>query len=198
MTIWAMEGQEGAPVGYVPDEKLSKAMTICGMQPISVREALQTAVMGVLDMQIGTPSAAKVEKKRQSIPDVVFWSWIAIFSRRATLTAIALGCEQEEFWPCRFQSNPKEEFFFHLPLKVFDIVDVDKSTFKHILPVTPPIPMFMDALVTNPLPDHLPPCFRAKIPGTRSVYSELLVRDEFRNAWDQNALRGAVFRQLTT
>jgi hypothetical protein len=198
MTIWAMEGQEGALVAYVPDRKLSKAMAFCGVQPIAVREVFKTARVGIFDLQLGMPSALKVESKSQSIPDIVFWSWIAIFSRRATLIAITLGCEQEEFWPCRFQSNPKEEFFFHLPIKAFDVVDIDKSMFRQILPVTPPIPMFMDSLVTKPLPDNLPPCFRAEIPRAKSVFSELLVRDEFKDAWDQQLLRGAVYRQLST
>ncbi len=198
MTIWAMRGQEGSLVGFVPDERLAKAITTCGMNPIAVREVLRAAGMEIFDMQIAEPSATRVEMNRQSIPDLVIWSWIAIFSQRAASTAVELGCEAGEFWPCRFQSNPEEEFFFHLPLKVFDIVDVKRSTFRHILPVDPPIPMFIEALVTKQLPDELPPCFRAETPGTTIVFSELFVRDDFRLAWDRNAFRGAVFRRLST
>jgi hypothetical protein len=197
MKFWEMSGQEGALVGFVPDEKLSMAMTHCGINPVAVRNALHLAKADPVDMQLGEHSAATVRKEKQVIPDLVFWSWIAIFSDRATTTAIEFDCEPDEFWPCRFQSNPGEQFFFHLPTRCFDIVDIEKSAFRQILPLNPPIPMFIERLAVKQFPDHLPPCFRAKIPRTKQVFSELLIRDDFKLAWEQRAFRGAKFRQLS-
>jgi len=194
--IWEMNPEEGSLVGTMPDELL-KTLVRCG-SPAEERKALHAAGASVVHMQLAKPSAATVENTRQSLPDLVIWSSIRIFSRRAVSAAIEYGCESEEFWPCRFQSNPEEEFFLHLPVKVFDIVDVDKSTFKHILPLNPPIPMFIEKLVTKPLPEHLTPIFRAERPGTVQVFSELFVRDDFKLAWNRNAFAGAVFRLLST
>lgn len=197
MTIWAMDAREEALVGFVPDEQLAKAITAGGMHPVAVRKVLLAAGVSVIDMQIAKPLGTKVETGRQSIPDLVMWSWIAIFSRRAASAAMELGCEKEEFWPCRFQSNPDEEFFFHLPLKVFDVVDVNRSTFQHFLPLDPPVPIFIETLVEKQLSGELPPCFRAETPGTTIVFGELLVRDDFRLAWERNTFSGATFRPLS-
>ena len=197
MTLWDMSSEEGALVGYVPDEKLSMAMSLCGISPDAVRSALSVANVDIVDMQLAKPLAATVEKERQIVPDIVFWSWIAIFSDRAASDAIKIGCELDEFWPCRFQSNPGEKFYFHLPKKRFDIVDVEKTSFRQILPLDPPIPMFIELLVTKQLPNYLPPCFRADVPRTNQVFSELFVRDDFKLVWDQKGFNGAKFRQLT-
>lgn len=204
MKIWALEpSRKGAFCGYIPDKELSMALVVHGgLDPAAVRDVLRSAKADIVDMQLARPTAAKVVTSRQSIPDLVIWSWIAVFSKRAVATAIECGCGEDEFWPCRFQSNPDEEFFLHLPMKVFDIVDIDKSTFKHFLPVDPPLPMFIEKLVTKRLPCDLPPCFRANRPGRALVrrphiFHELLVREEFKLAWSRNALRGVDFRLLT-
>jgi len=173
------------------------AMTLCGINPGAVRGALGVANVNTVDMQLGKPSAATVEKERQIVPDIVFWSWIAIFSDRAASAAIKFGCEPDEFWQCHFQSNPGEKFFFHLPTKSFDVVDIEKSSFRQSLPIDPRIPMFIELLVTKQLPNYLPPCFRADIPRTKQVFSELFVREDFKLAWDRKGFNGAKFRQLT-
>ena len=198
MKIWEITAQEGSLIGYLPDKLLSKALILCG-SPAAERKALHTAGASVVQMQVAKPTAATVEKNRQSIPDfLISWAGMATFSQRAASAAIRYGCESEEFWPCRFQSNPDEEFFLHLPVKTFDIVDVDKTTFKQILPLNPPLPMFIENLVTKTLPEHLPPFFRAERPGTDQVFSELFVRDDFKLAWQRNAFSGADFRLLST
>ncbi|HKD20540.1 MAG TPA: hypothetical protein VKB71_00945 [Rhizomicrobium sp.] len=197
MKIWEITAQEGSLIGYLPDKLLSKALILCG-SPAAERKALHTARASVVQMQLAKPTADTVEKNRQSIPDFLIGWMFAIFSERAASAAIRYGCESEEFWPCRFQSNPDEEFFLHLPVKAFDIVDVDKTTFKSILPLDPPLPLFIENLVTKPLPAHLPPCFRAERPGTDHVFSELFIRDDFKLAWQRNAFSGADFRLLST
>jgi hypothetical protein len=197
MKLWEMRREEGALIGYVPDEKLSVAITRCGIEPAAVRNALSVANANTVDMQLAKPSAATVQTERQVIPDVVFWSWIAIFSDRAVSTALEFGCEPDEFWPCRFQSNPEQKFFFHLPMKSFDIVDIEKSTFRQILPIDPPIPMFIEMLVTKELPKDLPPCFRADLPRTNLVFSELFACEDFKLSWDHKGFSGAKFRRLS-
>jgi len=149
-------------------------------------------------MQLAKPLGDSVESSKQDIPDFVIWSWLAAFSVRAVSMAIEMGCGTSEFWPCRFLSNPNEKFFFHLPEKMFDIVDVEKSTFRHVLPLNPPVPVFIEHLVTKPVPQHIPPIFRAEIPGRGQVFRELFVRDPFRLAWEKWRFSGATFRQLTT
>lgn len=196
MIFWEMSGEEGALAGFLPDETLSKGLTGCGLDPGAVRNVFDGAKANPVDMQIGKPSAATVEKERQEIPDLVIWSW-PIFSHRAASTAIELGCGPGEFWPCRFQTNPEEKFFFHLPTRNFDIVDIEKSTFLQVLPLDPPIPMFIENLAIKQLPDHLPPCFRVEIPRTGQVFTELFVRDDFKIAWEQKAFRGVTFRRLS-
>ena len=162
-----------------------------------MRNAFSLANAKPVDMQVARPSAATVEREHQEIPDLVIWSWITIFSNRAASTAIELGCEAEEFWPCQFRSNPDERFFFHLPVKTFDIIDIDKSTYRHFLPVEPPIPVFIEQLMLRQSSDHLPPCFRIEIPRTGQVFSELVVREDFKVAWEEKAFRGAEFRRLS-
>jgi hypothetical protein len=198
MKLWQMSGQEGALVGYIPDGELSVALTRCGMNPVAARNELDLAGASPVDMQLGRPLAAAVEKKPQAIPDIMFWSWIAILSERAVAAASELGCGPDEFWPCRFQSNPNDAFFFHLPTSIVDFVDVEQSSFRQILPLDPPIPMFIERLVARPLSDPLPPCFRVRIPRTNQIFSELIVREDFKCAWDRLSLRGAKFRQLSS
>lgn len=197
MIFWEMSKQEGTLVGFIPDETLLRGLTGCGRNPGAVRDALDRARANPVDMQIGKPSAVTVEKERQEIPDLVFWSWIPIFSDRAASAMIELGCETDEFWPCRFQSNPGEKYFFHLPARCFDIIDIDKSTFRHVLPLDPPIPMFIEHLATKQLPDHLPPCFRVEIPRIGQVFSEVFVREDFKIAWERKSFSGAEFRRLS-
>jgi len=197
MILWEMSSDEGMLVGYVPDKSLSKALTLCGINPVAVRKALVAAHARPANMQVVKPSADKVEREPQNIPNIVFWAWIPIFSDTAASAAIELGCESDEFWPCRFQSNPKEKYHIHLPTKTFDIVDVEKSTFRHVLPLNPPVPMYFERLVTRTTLEDVPPCFRANIPGTNQTFPRLLVREDFKLIWEKDRFSGAVFRQLT-
>ena len=115
MTFWEMSAQEGTLIGFIPDETLLKGLTGCGSDLGAIRNVFDQAKASPVDMQLAKPSAATVEKEKQEIPDHVIWSWIPIFSDRAASTAIELGCGTDEFWPCRFQTNPEEKFFFIYP-----------------------------------------------------------------------------------
>jgi len=198
MKIWEMKHREGSLVGYVPNEKLLRAITLCASNPSSVRCILDVAELNPVSMQLLKPLEAAVEQGRQQIPDVVFWSWMAIFSDRAAAAAIELGSRPNDFWPCQFQNNPEEKFFFCLPTKSVDLVDVDRSTFRHVMPLAVPMPIFFERLATKPVTGELPPCFWADRPNTNLVFHEFLIRDDFKLAWERLGLTGAEFRLLTT
>lgn len=195
MTLWEANKKDGTLVGYVPDAILSKKLVACGT-PLAARRAFEQAKSNPVDMQLAKPIDNIVEKSKQDVPDFVIWSWMAIFSDRVVSMAIEMGCLRSEFWPCRFQTNPGENFFFHLPEKTFDIVDMEKSTFRHILPLNPPIPMFFEHLVIERTTEYVPPCFRVEIPKRGQIFQELLVRDDFRLAWENKGFTGATFRCL--
>ena len=196
MTLWEMSKEDGTLVGYVPDTNLSMELVGCG-NPMAVRRTFEQARANPVDMQLGKPLGDTVERSKQDIPDFVIWSWMAIFSGRVVSMAIEMGCVATEFWSCRFQTNPDEKFFFHLPEKTLDIVDVERSAFRHMLPLNPPVPMFFERLVTRPVTEYIPPCFRAEIPGRGQIFRELFVRDDFKLAWEKRGFTGAAFRRLT-
>jgi hypothetical protein len=173
MTLWELQLKvEGTYGAFMPDGDLMKKASLCGISPVDVREVFRAAGADPVELQLVKSSGTEVETERQIISDYLVWSWAPIFSERAASLAIELGCEPDEFWACRFQTNPGEAFFFHLPIRSFDVVDVENSTFLMTLPGDPPFSMFIDRLVTKLLPDQLPPCFRVKMPRTRQTFSE--------------------------
>lgn len=197
MKFWEISCNEDAMVGFVPDKSLSQNMVRANINPVAVRNVFDYAKQRPVDMQISRPLSDKRETNRQEIQDLLNWGWIKIFSKRATETAIELGCMDHDFWPCRFQTNPEEEFFFHLPINNFDIVDVANSVFRTFIPLTPPIPVFIEKLmVKEPLP-NLPPLFKSQIPGTAVFFPELFSLENFKISWEKKGFRGAEFRPLT-
>jgi hypothetical protein len=132
------------------------------------------------------------------VPDVVFWSWgIPIFSSKLRENIESIDQNPGEFWKCRFLSNPGEEFFMHLPSKAFDLIDVEKSTFKSVLPTNPPLRLFLEAAVVKNYPTELPGCFRCENPGTGQVFSEVFVRADFPLLWQRMGYSGASFVKLS-
>ena len=77
-----------------------------------------------------------------------------------------------------------------------DIVDKEKSSFLTILPLDPPLPTSIRTLRFSRKPEAPPPLLYALIPGTRLTFSELIVRDDFRTAWERAEFTGATFRRL--
>ena len=126
------------------------------------------------------------------VPDFLLWGWVPIFSECAKSLAAEFGCQHSDFWNCHFQSNPGETFFLHLPLRVYDIVDANKSRFL----ATVPLPHFIQVLKTKPLSQALPGCFRANILGYVQIYTEVFALEEFRLEWQSKGLTGADFRRL--
>ena len=52
------------------------------------------------------------------------------------------------------------------------------------------------ALAFGRPPQGLPPLFRTRIPKTQAFFCGLLVRDDFKVAWEREKLTGATFRRL--
>ena len=147
-------------------------------------------------MQSGKPNAKNVESGRQILPDMLVWSWLLIFSTRAIRALTAAGCAGGEFWPCRFDTNPDDEFFFFLPEKHYDIIDFEKSKFRIVLPLDPPVPILIESLVALPLVEELPPCFHAEYPGRDIAFPDMFVRDDFKRKWEENGFTGARFVEI--
>jgi hypothetical protein len=197
--LWEIRGQEGTFEVYLPDNELSRATHAGGINPTVMRRAFKAAGAEEITFQLVTSAGDAIKSERQAVSDLLIWSWVPILSERAMRLATSLGCEAIEFWRCRFQSNPGETFFLHLPTTAYDIVDVENSSFLMRIPAgadLPPLPHVIQVLKTKQLPDILPSCFRASIPGHQQVFSELFVRDEFKTRWERERWTGADFRRL--
>jgi hypothetical protein len=151
--LWKMEPKERALTGYMPNNTLSLATSVCGMNILAIPDVFIKEGVDVIDMELIEGRKPVSLKERQSVPDVVFWSWgIPIISSKSRDNIESIDQNPSEFWKCRFLSNPGEEFFMHLPSKAFDLIDVEKSTFKSVLPTNPPLRLFLEAAVVKNYP----------------------------------------------
>ena len=149
-----------------------------------------------LKLQLMRGRKRTVETRRQVISDVLVYYTMQVPSSRGRDLAKALGSMDGDFWPCRFDTNPDEAFFLVLPNRTFDIVDAEQSTFLNFVPTEPPVPAEIGILRFNRPPHDLPPLFRTRIPKTKLFFCGLLVRDDFKAAWEQSKFTGATFRRL--
>lgn len=193
MKLWQLAQADGGLVAYIPNAEFLHAFGGHGTDVIAIRRALESFTGEIIDLQVAKPSASAVESVRQTLPDMLVWSWIPIFSERVVNAMTDAGCLQDEFWRCRFDTNPDAKYFFHLPGRRFDIVDFVQTEFKMYLPLDPPFPLFIKKLVTLPIDRELPPCFRAGYPGKDAVLSELFVRHNFKLTWEEHGFTGGVF-----
>jgi hypothetical protein len=191
-----MAEAEGELGSVIADGPFVEAVSLSAGSPIALREAFCAANLETVDMKLAKAGAAVAEVGCQDIPDFLTWVSTPIFSDRAASLAVELGCDQEEFWPCKFQTNPDQKYFFHLPMKSFDIVDFEQSSFLMTLPGNPPIPMFIQDLKVKKIPKHFTPCFRVSIPHSREVLVELFVREDFKIAFESHNFTGGKFRML--
>jgi len=200
MNLWKMTTDDATNIGPVLlDEELSRAVRRCGWKPNLVRETLRGSCVASIEMGIAKLRSSHLELAAIKLPDFLIWIWIPIVSLEGARVMIGLGCDSKEFWPCRFQTNPDEQYFFHLPLRSYDIVDYEKSEFLQSLafPGKDAIPMFAKNICFNAPTDKLPPCFRVSIPKINQTLIDLFVNDEFRSVWIERHLSGAQFTLLT-
>jgi hypothetical protein len=200
MILWEVKRKEGILGVYLPNKDASDAAQGHGTNTIVLRDVLSS--LNSIEFKLISNGGTLIEAKCPIMSDFLSWSWgVPIFSGRAKLLAIRHGCKDDEFLECRFQSNPEDVFFLHLPVKSYDIVDVAKSTFLvnfSAPPGMPPRPHGIQTLKTKPLsPEPLPACFRASVPGHHGqVFSELFAINNFKLAWEQSRFMGVSFRQL--
>jgi hypothetical protein len=178
------------------DRALSDSLHHDGVNPVAVRGVLSAENVHEVSLQLVADDGTSAATERQQTSDLMFWSWVPIFSDRARSLLIRLGCVSDEFWPCRLESNAREFYFLHLPTETYDFVDVDKSEFSIVVPGDRPLPMFIRTLAVKRAPPAHRPCFRAEVPGHPQVFGELFVTSETKVSWERDGLTGAEFRKL--
>ncbi len=191
MIYWALEAAEDAAGVYMPDTRLSDAIHEHGIAPARVREALSARQVESIPFQLLGPDG-NLAGPGISATDLLFWSWIPVFSDRARKLCLKFGSADTDFWPCHFTSSTPH--FLHLPALAEDVVDRDRSTFLMAIPSEPPLPFHITRLVLRRQPATA--CFRAVL-NDQQVFSELLVNDQFKLEWEAQLLSGANFRHLT-
>ena len=199
MILWDMNSGKRTLTAVLSDEQndqLGLAMAHAGTDPVKVRKAFHAAGASPLKLQLMEEHKRTVETRRQVISDILLYYTMQIFSPRGKALAMRLGSVEEDFWPCRFDTNPDETFFLILPNRTFDIVDPSKSVFSRFVSIDPPIPSAIGTLAFNRPPQGLPPLFHTRIPNTQAFFCGLLVRDDFKAAWEQAKFTGATFRRL--
>jgi hypothetical protein len=191
MIYWALEAADDAPGIYMPDTGLSDAIHKHGIAPARVRETLSARQVDSIPLQLLGPDG-NLAGQDCLTTDLLFWSWIPVFSERARTLCVKFGSAETDFWPCHFTSSPRN--FLHLPSLAEDVVDTERSTFLMTIPSEPPLPFHITHLVLRQQP--VAACFRAVLNG-RQVFSELLVNDQFKTEWEAQSMSGANFRHLT-
>ena len=199
MILWDMNSDHrtltGVPSGDRGDQ-LEGALVHAGANPVKARAALRAAGADPLELRLVKGGKRAPETGRQMISDILLHGITEILSARGKALAMRLGGAEDDFWPCRFDTNPDEAFFLVLPNRTFDIVDAEQSTFLNFVPTEPPVPAEIGILRFNRPPHDLPPLFRTRIPKTKLFFCGLLVRDDFKAAWEQSKFTGATFRRL--
>ena len=199
MILWDMNSGKRVLTAVMGDkntDQLRMALVDAGTDPVKVRKVFRAAGADPLELQLMKERKRTVETQRQVISDILLYGITQILSSRGRTLAKQLGSMDDDFWPCRFDTNPNETFFLVLPNRTFDIVDPEKSSFLSFVPIDPPVPIDIDTLRFNRPPQGLPPLFRTRIPGTKAFFCGLLARDDFKTAWEQAKFTGATFRRL--
>ncbi len=197
MKCRSLDRKEGTLDVFLPDADVTLAAHSLGVNPSRVRFAFLDAYDSrPVEFQLVGRDGQPIVSPRQQVSDVLFWSWVPIFSERGRNLMVEMGCEVDEFVSCGFTSNPGEAYFAHLPRMLYDVVDTQRSTFLMTIPGDPPIPHHIQKLVMSRPVTDMPHCFRAPVPGHSQVFGELLVSEEFESRWFSAGLTGGVFRPV--
>lgn len=196
MNYWEMLSS-GACETFLPQTHLYQEINARGVSTEHVRAVLAkhfSVESPRFEVLIGG------ERGSGHAPDVDFmtWNWIPICSTRAVQTLIKSGAVVEDFVECVAGGRPR---YLHLPQSMRDVVDLDRSVFRMMIPIPGerlPLPHRIERLLLrHDTPECvLPGCFR---PANRfgQCFSELVVGEGFKLAWEDKGLTGATFRLLT-
>lgn len=196
MTLWDMQSDESTLAGVLFDEPLETVLVVAGSNPVKTRRALRAAGANPMRFQLVKGNRNRPETRRQAITDILLAYNMPVLSARGAALARRLGSVDDDFWPCRFDTNPDEAFFLVLPDQVFDIVDKEGSVFSRTLPLDPPLPLAIGTLRLRRPAGALPPLLRTLIPDREMTFPELIARDDFKAAWEKAKFTGATFRRL--
>lgn len=197
MKIWSLERDKGVPEVYFERFNLVREINRNGIDSIHLGKVFRREFeSNIVPFQLVASDGKTVLLEQVELPDLLFWSWVPIFSGRAKEMACSLGCDFGDWIECGFLSNLDRKFFLHLPTENYDIMDLKQSVFRMFIPANPDVPHGIKSLVLKTPSQLLPPCFRAAVPGNSQSFSEFLVRQDFHDLWMNLNFSGANFRQV--
>lgn len=193
---------EGANVmAFVPNVEFRRELEKCGFWSDlggAHRLFLETRIDDQV-VQLIRVDKDRIVTDKKFFADVIFMSWVSIFSHRARELVLNLGGSEGGFFPCNFESKEcGGMFYWYIPTPC-DVVDMEKSKFLIHLPdaklgVIPHNIISMETIPGIAIDKH---CFRAKKAQPGIVFSELIVSDKFKELWEGSKFTGAKFRKLT-
>jgi hypothetical protein len=124
---------------------------------------------------------------------------IGVLSADARDLMISHGIERNSFCVCQIKQIPNQSFYFFLPQKSYDVLDIKKSVFRSFTPASPPeidedLISGIQKLVLLPSKTKLPSCFLLKYPSLRKrEFPEIIVSEAFSQSWLGQRMIGAKF-----
>jgi hypothetical protein len=128
-----------------------------------------------------------------------FFGFIGVLSADARDLMISHGIERNSFCVCQIKQIPNQSFYFFLPQKSYDVLDIKKSVFRSFTPASPPeidedLISGIQKLVLLPSKTKLPSCFLLKYPSLRKrEFPEIIVSEAFSQSWLGQRMIGAKF-----
>lgn len=197
MMLWIMEQATNAPGVFLNQQELIKTINAQGINPSHARSFIEhynrTKVLSFSCIN----DAGDIINDAPT--DIIFWSWMPIFSEFGRSILISNDVDPNDFTRCRFCGIDRD-YYIHLPLRSFDAIAYKKSEFTMLIPLEPPLPFGAKRLTLKDgiFESQIPNVFRASIPGHSQVLSDLLVREKIRSTWIKASATGGKFRQITT
>jgi hypothetical protein len=195
MTLWVLERSKDALGVYFSRGELIPTINAEGISPMHVRQVF-SEMLGQASARFScVNSKGLVEMCRPM--DLMFWSWVPIFSQRAKALLVSLGVTQGEFVECEF-SGETSKCYMHLPVSGCDFIDYERSIFSGSIPLDVPLPFgVVDVVQKRDFAlQSAPGVFRAVVPGHTQLLSDLFATDLLAKLWQSAELTGGAFRRV--
>lgn len=177
---------------YLPDENLLVSSIRNGLDPKYVRGILAGAEGG---RGARFEVLGRTSKKERKLPDLMYWSWVPVFSSAAYEMLLEVGAANSDFLECGLV-GVQDMAHLHLPDRVENIIDINGSIFSHSVPIDPPLPYSAVHIRPTAGFESLLPIFRTLPPGSRQVTPDVYFRGDAVDRWVQKRLTGASFKQV--
>ena len=204
MIYWDLKLEESAYSAFLINEEALKDSIVNGIHFPTIRKAISTDSEPIPRLKIIDPEGEGFLSEVVSLGDILIWGVVYIFSEPAKKLILEMGGGSDsDFLQCHFEINLQDPFYMFLPKTCFDVVDFEKSVFKHQIPVEEkePILFHMTKLVLKKDQssefEKLPHCFCVPMPGYLQSLGELFVSNAFKKAWEASKFQGARFRSLS-